>query len=250
MSLLERLESLYLGGVRTLFVCLVTIMIVLLPAAGIWLGWSALTLGKHVATDHLDAPEWAELRADILPVPAPTDTSGTGPTADASDTGSGPDPIDPAMASVLSLLDGMYPQDPNWRFSERIGPALLAAWADQALKQSSADRASFLLALQGYAEALATDPLLDRLAADEARLNTLLEALDRFADAYLEAHAAAELQARERNAREEAELASQRSFVLIAGAVIAAAFLTLILLLALLRMERHLAGIRHQESAE
>ena len=236
-------ETKFLIGLRWLFTIVVILMLIGLVGSIAWFASQQLRGPSDDPIDYLQAPIWDELRFEVLSIP-PLQPQPLGIDSKQIQEGTTIEvEVDPNIVEAVEVLDSMYARDPSWSFSNSINATRLASWLSTAISLSEEERRLFNQSLLVYGKTLATDPLLDRLAINQERLETLTKAIDVYVSSYTDQHINAQQRAAEAEAQAQLMFATN---LLIVMAIVGTCFgvlLVLALFIVLMRAEDHLSRI-------
>ena len=236
-------ETRFLIGLRWLFAIVAILMLIGLFGSIAWFASQQLKGASEDPSDYLQTPTWNELRSKVLPIKPLNSQQPVEESENSAQSIVIENEIDPNIVAVVETLDSMYSRDPTWSFSNSINATRLASWLSTAISLSDEERRLFNESLLAYVKMLATDPVLDRLANNQDRRESLTNAIDVYVSTYSERHNTAQQLAATAEVQARLELIANLQLVLAISGGCFGVLLVLALFVVLMRTEDHLSRI-------
>ena len=236
-------ETKFLMGLRWLFTIVVILMLIGLVGSIAWFASQQLRGPSDDPIDYLQSPIWDELRFEVLSIP-PLRPQALGVDSKQVQEGTIIEvEVDPSIVEAVAVLDSMYARDPSWSFSNSVNATRLASWLSTAISLSEEERRLFNESLLVYVKTLAKDPMLDRLAINQDRQESLTKAIDVYVSTYTDRQSTAQQRAAEAGAQAQLKFATNLLIVMATVGTCFGVLLILALFIVLMRAEDHLSRI-------
>ena len=129
-----------------------------------------------------EAPDWQDVRQDVLPLAAPARTASAPSGTAASRTR-----IDPRIVEIGDNLNRQFARNEGQEtaFTDAYPRRMLAAWIDDRAGIPPDLRDDFIDSLVDASRAIGEDPMINRIGSVPDRAKTIRDALYAYRDAYL-----------------------------------------------------------------
>ncbi len=258
MKYIDQFETKYVDVYRVLIVSVV--FLTLLAAVSGLIYWLAVkaTSSEHRSEDYFKTPTWSSIRMDILPLVEQVDNgraSDQENTAPNSNNATSTDQqekvyIDPRIIELSNNLSKQFERNEEGvkQFREMLPRRVLQEWliSDSGISFRWKDR--FIDDIVLFSEELGEDARINRIGSIEERAKTLISALERYVDLYVQSIDIAADAASTMNAEERDRQSEVNTTLLYILPICAYILLSLIALVVLIRVEVHLRTIASNSS--
>lgn len=246
MRWIDYFERVYVDLYRALIVFVALLAILAMLGAGLFYLSTLLDDSADSAEDLLKPPRWADLRGDILPLSNDPEDPAANSGSDAAASDQPPAVfIDERVVRIHTHLSRQFERNPNGveTFRELLPQRVLQQVILDACASGRGQPKRCLEDLERYAKELGSDDRINRIGDIQARLNTLVQALELWFQRYQEAVEAAAAVIDSRKAAQEAQQAVALAAVVSATQTGIGILLGIILLVVLIRIEVHLRSV-------